>query len=87
MDSLKPVKQEMVLTKQIDLKIEDHAIEAKPWQYPQNINPVKQEIVSTEQMDIKLNHYLFEAEPWQYLQRINPVKQDCFIRTIRHKNR
>ena len=35
MDILKPVKQEIVSTEQIGIKIEYHEIEDEPWQYPQ----------------------------------------------------
>ena len=64
MDILKPVKQEIVSTEQIGIKIEYHEIEDEPWQYPQKINPVKQEIVSTEQMNIEKEDHPIESEPW-----------------------
>ena len=64
MDILKPVRQEIISTEQIDLKIKDHAIESVPWQYPKN-NPNKQEMISTEQIDIEIKDHPIESEPWQ----------------------
>ena len=61
MDILKPVKQEIVSTEQIDIKIE-----AEPWQYPQNIKAVKEEIVPTDQIDIEIKYHPIESEPRQY---------------------
>ena len=75
MDILKPVKQELVSTEQIDLKIKDHPIESEPWLYLQTIDPVKQEgIMSTKEMDIKVDN-LIETESLQYSQCINSEKE------------
>ena len=68
MDNIKPVKQDIVSTEKIYIKIEEHPIETESWQYPQSINSVKQEIVSSEEMDINIDDYPFEPGPWHYPQ-------------------